>query len=276
MVIAVNALGHYADHGLGHELLLSRRPGEAHRRRDRMGHDHGLPGLQRRAPRDGLHLDVGRPAHRSDRRPRRDVDRHDHRLGRAPRAFAGARPGELFRGLGGARRRHALLSLRRGVRRPGAGSPDARPQGHLLSHALRRLCLDGVLGDRPLPERGLWLARDAHDLRRDQPRHLPAAQLDWSVATRGQRRTRRPPRRPRPRRMVPCSKGACASSASLSSHSSCRSTASFSASSRCSWCRCSRRRDSPGQRRSGSPRSRGMGSSPAGSSRYSSGATSRR
>ena len=111
MVIAVNALGYYADHGLGHELLLPRRSGEADRCRDRMGDDHGLPRLQRRAPRHGLHLDVGWPAHRSDWRPRGDVDRHDHRIGRAPRALAGARPGELFGGLGRDRHRHALLSL---------------------------------------------------------------------------------------------------------------------------------------------------------------------
>ena len=56
-----------------------------------MGHGHGLSRLHRRAPGDGIHLDLGRPAHRSDRRPRGDVDRHDHRLGRAARVFAGAR-----------------------------------------------------------------------------------------------------------------------------------------------------------------------------------------
>ena len=146
---------------------------------------HGLPGLHRRALGDGLHLDLGRPAHRPDRRPRGDVDRHDHRVGRAPGAFPSAGPGELSRGLGRDRRRHALLSLRRGVRRLGSGGSDARPQGHLLSDALRRLCLDRVLGGRPLPERGLWLARHAHDLRGDQSRRLPAAQLDRSVAARG-------------------------------------------------------------------------------------------
>ena len=266
----------YADHGLGHQLLLSRRSRKADRCRDRMGPEHGLPGIHRRAPGDGRDLDVGWPAHRSDRRPRGDVDRHDHRLGRAPRAFPGARPGELFRGLGGARRRHALLSLRRGVRGLGAGCSDARTQGHFVPNSLRRLCLDGVLGNRPLPERSLWLARDAHDLRGDQSRHLPAPQLDWSLAARGKGEIRLPPRQRRPRRMVPCSKGACALSALLFSHSSCRSTALFSASSRCSWCRCSRRRDSLGQRRCGSPLSRGMASSPAGSSKYFSGATSRR
>ena len=103
--------GNYADHGVGHELLLSRRAGEADRRRDRLGHEHGFSRLQRRAPRHGLHLDVGRPADRSDWCPRGDVDRYDRRFGRTPCALAGARPGELFGCLGGARRRHALLSL---------------------------------------------------------------------------------------------------------------------------------------------------------------------
>ena len=199
-----------------------------------------------------------------------------HRLGRAARAVAGSRLGDLSGGLGGDRRGHALLPLRRGVRRPGAGGADARPRGHLLPHALRRLRLDGLLGDRPLPERGLWLARHADDLRGAST--SPSACRSTGSVSRGasRRRRRRPPRLPRPRRMAPCSRAACASSASFCSPSSCRSTASSSASCRCSSCRCSRRRAWPAPRRCGSPRSRAMASSPAGSSRYSSGATSRR
>ncbi len=33
MVIAVNALGIHTDYGVGHELLLSRRPGQTHSHR---------------------------------------------------------------------------------------------------------------------------------------------------------------------------------------------------------------------------------------------------
>ena len=114
------------------------------------------------------------------------------------------------------------------------------------------------------------------DLRGDQPGRLPAAQLDWSLATRGNRR--------------------------YGCRHECRDLAGWSrarrAHARCRHCpfrthhvdqwlrlrchlvaaraRCSRRRDLLARRRSGSPRSRAMASSPAGSSRYSSGATSRR
>ena len=162
LVISVNALGITQITAWGTSYLLPGRAGKADRSRDRLGHQHDLPRLQRRAGGDGRDLDLGRPADRPDRRARGDVDWHRHRLRRACSALSQvARRHDLLRGLGGDRRRHALLPLRRGVRRAGAGRAEPRARRHLLSHPLRRLRLDGVLGDRPLPERGLRLARHA-------------------------------------------------------------------------------------------------------------------
>ena len=72
---------HHADHRVGYQLLLSGCAGQTHRRRHRLAPDHRVPRLQRGSARHGLHLDVGWTAHRSHRRPRRDVRRHDHRFG---------------------------------------------------------------------------------------------------------------------------------------------------------------------------------------------------
>ena len=154
-----------------------------------MGHQHDLSRLQRRAGGDGPDLDLGRTADRPDGRARSDVDWHRHRLRRPSRFVAGRPRHHLPGGLGGDRRRHALLPLRRGVRRAGPGRAEPRARRHLLSHPLRRLRLDGVLGDRPLPERGLRLARHPDHLCGRQPRRLPAAQLVRPVAARaGERR----------------------------------------------------------------------------------------
>ncbi len=60
--------GHHPDHGLGHQLLLPGRAGQADRGRDRLGDQHDLPGLQRGAGDDGRDLDVGRAADRPHRR----------------------------------------------------------------------------------------------------------------------------------------------------------------------------------------------------------------
>jgi hypothetical protein len=87
-------------------------------------------------------------------------------------------------------------------------TPSPRPKGDLLSHALRRLRLDGVLGDRPLFEPSLWLAGHAHSLCRHQLVHLSAAQLASRAAI--GRWTRRPWRTPHHLRRMPlCSKGGC-------------------------------------------------------------------
>ena len=77
--------------------------------------------------------------------------------------------------VGGDRRRHALLPVRRGVRGAGADRARARAPGDLLPHAVRRVRLVGVLGARPLLQRGLRLAAHARVVRADQRRRLPAA-----------------------------------------------------------------------------------------------------
>ena len=61
MVIAVNALGMTQITAWGTSYYCLGAPREADRRRDRMGNAHGLARLQRRAPRDGRPLAVGRP-----------------------------------------------------------------------------------------------------------------------------------------------------------------------------------------------------------------------
>ncbi len=150
--------------------------------------------------RDGAGVGLGRARHRPARRARGDERRHRARFGEPLRARAGAHGSGLPRRLGGDRRRHALLPVRRGVRGAGADRARARAPGDLLPHAVRRVRLVGVLGARPLLQRGLGLAAHARIVRADQCRRLPAADPRGPGAARraGPRAAR--PRRRRPRR----------------------------------------------------------------------------
>ena len=211
---------------MGHELLL---PGSA-RRPDRGGErlepELRLLRLYGRAARHGRGVRVGGPLDRSLRRAQRHGVRHGARFDLPVRAVAGAHRGAIPGRLGVPRRGDAARALRRRVRRAGAGAAVARAASDLVSDAVRRFRLDGLLGRGVLPERGRRLAPDAGALRGDQPGRLPAAQLVRARAARGPAHRRHGGARPVPRRAtVRRSRAACDGWRWCCSPSSCRSTA---------------------------------------------------